>query len=35
VLSHIIGTIVRMVDPQIGETVSESPAGAAGFLVAA
>lgn len=32
---HIIRAIVRMVDPQIGETVYDPAAGTAGFLVAA
>ena len=32
---HIIRAIVRMIDPQIGETVYDPAAGTAGFLVAA
>ena len=32
---HIIRTIVRMVDPKIGETIYDPAAGTAGFLVAA
>jgi len=32
---HVIRAIVRMVDPQIGETVYDPAAGTAGFLVAA
>jgi type I restriction enzyme M protein len=32
---HIIRAIVRMVDPQVGETIYDPAAGTAGFLVAA